>query len=71
MRLCTECKWSTDLGDTVRHPAHLWACGNDEVGSYLDVVDGKRVYKQCSMARGTKEDYDLPCGHVGKLWEKR
>ena len=69
MKLCSECKWSEDLGGTVVHPRSIWVCGNEQVGSHIDVVDGKRVYVKCHEARSASPDSQ--CGIDGKLWEAR
>lgn len=75
MKLCTDCKWSTDLGGTVGHPSHIWCCSREEVGSYIDPVDGQRVYVKCHEARkkliAHGEQQFRPCGPEGKLWEPK
>lgn len=72
-KFCKDCKWSTNLGDTPRHPASKWACGNEKVGSRIDVVDGERIYQDC---HGARSHYNITgdnnsCGPEGKLWEAK
>jgi hypothetical protein len=73
MKFCKDCKWVTDLGGTVRHPDPQLACGNERVGSLIDIVDGRRIYIDCHVARGVKSTggtrSDLVCGKEGLLWE--
>lgn len=62
MRLCIDCKHHKEIGLSDEH-----VCGNELCGSYLDPVDGLRVYRKCSHARASLTS----CGTEGKLWEPR
>jgi len=65
VKLCIDCKWSTDLGT---YHNHKWACGNKKAGSYTDVVDGQFIYISCHVARSR---LDGSCGREGKFWEAK
>lgn len=67
MKLCKDCKWSSDEGGTVMHPSSLWGCSNDKCGSKIDVVAGQRLLIKCSHARSDGG----ACGREGKYWEER
>ncbi len=69
MKTCKDCRWSSDIGGSVRHPAVLWVCSNEQVGSKIDVVDGERIYVDCHVAR--KKGQDQQCGPDGRLWEAK
>lgn len=67
-RFCKDCKWASDEGSTVRHPNKLWACSNDKCGSRVDVVDGRRLLRDCHEARYGSSGQ---CGPEGKFWEAK
>jgi len=68
-KFCRDCKWATDLGSTPGHPAAKWACGNEQVGSHIDVVDGRRIYVDCHTAR--RAGASSVCRPEGIHWEER
>lgn len=69
LKLCVECKWSVDFGNTPGHPKSSWMCKNPQCGADIDVVDGKARYVPCAYARHAGPS--SPCQQDGLFWEAK